>query len=273
MSSLSGLAVCEGARIVEAVRRLPWPTRRAFARISLQLAVIEAAREVRIEPVLLLAISLMESGLDEGARNPASTATGPFQFTEQSWLASLHRYGPRYGQGLPAGSVWQLPGGAYAASAPVYAFLMSRRGEPMLAARMAAAGLASDRAVLQAATRHPPTALETYLVHMLGEPCAARFVAAMAMDPQTPSDEVAPEAVAANPGVFIRDGVVLSVSDAAELLSERLGAQLTVATRMVAAVTPVAVPAARPLPWRPAPGRGPWRRPGWRTATAALPPR
>jgi hypothetical protein len=119
-----------------------------------------------------------ESGGDPGAKNPNSTASGPGQFLDSTWLATLKAHRPDIAQGQSD------------------AALLALKNDPTLAADMTGAYAADNQTVL-AKNGLPITPGTTYLAHFAGPGGAVKVLQA---DPDASvEDLLGPKVVAANP--------------------------------------------------------------------------
>jgi soluble lytic murein transglycosylase-like protein len=59
---------------------------------------------------MLLSYAAMESGLNPTARATTSSASGLYQFTEQTWLNAVREYGAAHGMGAEAALVTRQGG-------------------------------------------------------------------------------------------------------------------------------------------------------------------
>lgn len=64
--------------------------------------IIAAAKVVGVDPGLLAGMAAQESGFQPGIRAKGSSATGLFQFLDDTWKQMLKQYGPKYN--IPAGT-------------------------------------------------------------------------------------------------------------------------------------------------------------------------
>ena len=64
---------------------------------------------------LMLASARLESGLDPSAQATTSSATGLFQFIDQTWLDAVRQYGPQHGLAADAAA---RPGDAVSRHGP-----------------------------------------------------------------------------------------------------------------------------------------------------------
>ncbi|WP_366914529.1 lytic transglycosylase domain-containing protein [Enterovirga sp.] len=151
----------------------------------------------------LLSTAKRESALDPSAKAPTSSATGLFQFIEQTWLGLLRSDGDRLGLGQEAKAVSQRPDGSLAVADPATRqALLDLRKDPELASVMAGALTRQNREALQAATGRPPSAGELYIAHVLGARGATDLISAAARDPTRIAAADFPDAARANRGIF-----------------------------------------------------------------------
>jgi hypothetical protein len=229
-TEVTAVSSCILTRVQQVAHGIAALDAQTWERLSLLAACVQASADFRLDPGLLLAIALMEAGTDQHAHNPDSTALGPFQFTEGAWLAAVHRYGARYGLGVPANM--RALGVRRTASEAVVG-LLRLRTDPFMSSRLAAASLANDRVVLSNSLGRAPTPVEMYLLHLLGEPSAARFIAAAGLDDGTPSEQIVPLAVASNQALFVRPEGTLSPLELADSLDVRMQQQMALANSMI----------------------------------------
>src|SRR5690349_14442043 len=62
-----------------------------------QAAIQRAAQATGVDFGFLLGTAKRESGYNPAAKAPTSSAAGLYQFTEQTWLSTLKKYGARHG--------------------------------------------------------------------------------------------------------------------------------------------------------------------------------
>ncbi|MBI1243882.1 MAG: hypothetical protein GC202_02665 [Alphaproteobacteria bacterium] len=166
----------------------------------------------------LLATARRESGLKADATNPHSSATGLFQFTEQTWLDLVSRKGAAHGLGALAGQIGRDPtsGKLEVASPEARQKILALRKDPKVAAAMARELSAQNRKSLATALGREPTYQELYAAHFLGARGAARLIHAAEESPETPSNRLMPVAAKANRAVF-RDAEAKRFRTAGEL--------------------------------------------------------
>ena len=167
--------------------------------------------------------ALRESGLKSTAKAPTSSASGLFQFVEQTWLATFKEAGPRHGLSAFSDSIAQSSGGQYIVADPnARQEILALRNNPKVAAVMAGELTAANRAELAQGLGRAPTDGELYIGHFLGSTGAVRLIRAAAFEPQARAAELFPAAARANPTIFYdRDGGARNVGEVYVRLVER----------------------------------------------------
>lgn len=151
----------------------------------------------------LLATARRESALDPSAKAPTSSATGLFQFIEQTWLGTMKNAGPQLGLQAEADAIVRQPDGTYAvADAAQRQAILDLRRDPKVAAVLAGALTQRNAQALQAATGQEPTPGDLYAAHVLGAKGAASLIATAKTFPERSAALDLPEAAAANRALF-----------------------------------------------------------------------
>jgi hypothetical protein len=170
-------------------------------------AIRRAARATGASFDYLLATAKVESNLNPGSKAPSSSATGLFQFIDQTWLATLKQAGPALGYGDYAKSIVQAPDGNYAVSDPsMREAVLKLRRDPAANAAMAGAFTQHNSAELQEQLGRPATAGELYIAHFLGSAGAAKLITRATTAPATPAADLFPGAAGANRSIFYDSG-------------------------------------------------------------------
>ncbi len=151
----------------------------------------------------LLRTAQRESALDPQARARTSSATGLFQFIEQTWLATLRAEGARHGFGQQAQAIQQGANGRLTVADPAMRDqIMALRRDPAAAATMAGAFTQRNREELSQSLQREPNAGELYVAHVLGARGAVNLLTALRNDPDRPAARDFPDAAAANRPIF-----------------------------------------------------------------------
>ena len=187
-------------------------------------AIADAARATGVDFSYLLGQARIESGLNPSARARTSSATGLYQFIDQSWLAVVDRHGERHGLGGAAAAISQGSDGRYRVADPATRTqILALRNDPAIAARMAAEHAADNRAYLESRTGRTAAPVDLYLAHFLGAGGASRFLRAHAATPGASAAALFPRAAAANRPVFYdRSGTERSLDAVRTLFAQRL---------------------------------------------------
>lgn len=193
----------------------------AFARTSGPPAVVDAitnaANRTGVDFSYLLANARAESGLDPMARARTSSASGLFQFTDATWLATVARHGEKHGLGWAADA---LKNGATGA---VKQTILSLRHNAEAAATMAAEFTRDNAAKLESGLGRAAGAADLYLAAFFGAGGAVRFLKSMAAAPGMAAATLLPAAAAANRSTFFhRDGSPRSLVQVHDLVSSRI---------------------------------------------------
>jgi hypothetical protein len=173
------------------------------SRAGIQTAIAAASRKTGIDFNYLLGQAQVESGMRADARAATSSATGLYQFIEQSWLGVIKDHGAGHGLGWAADSIRQTAGGRYVVSDPAARrAILDLRSDPGTAALMAAEHASDNKAALEDRLGRPATGTDLYMAHFLGQGGAAKFLGAMERNPNHAGAALFPAAARANRGVF-----------------------------------------------------------------------
>ena len=178
-------------------------------------AIARAAKATGVDSDYLLAQARLESGLNPSARASTSSATGLYQFTGATWMATLDRHGADYGLDRTAITA---PG--------MRAQMMALRRDPGLSAMMAGALANDNRDALTGVLGRAPDNTELYLAHFLGADGAAKFLAALDADPAQSAAALLPKAAGANQAIFFSGNAPRSVGAVMELLRSKMDAAM-----------------------------------------------
>ena len=166
-------------------------------------AIRQAARMTGADFQYLLATAQVESNLNPNAQASTSSARGLFQFTEQTWLATLKEQGTALGYGPYANFISRQPSGDYWVSEPrMSGAVMNLRSDPTANSLMAGAFTKANAGKLAARLGRDPSEGELYIAHFLGPTGASRLIGLADTSPLTPAATVFPGAARANPTIF-----------------------------------------------------------------------
>ena len=179
-----------------------------------EAAIQRASSATGVDFGFLLGAAKRESGYNPAARSQTSSATGLFQFVDQTWMSTLKKHGAKYGYARYAELIQQGSDGRFHIDgAEARKAVMDLRLDPHAAALMAGE-LASDHAsYLRGRVGRSPTAGELYAAHFLGPQGSAKLIEAARDTPQASAAALFPDAAAANHAIFYRGGKAASVTE------------------------------------------------------------
>jgi hypothetical protein len=222
----------------------------AFPRAAGPAAVVDAisnaASRTGVDFSYLLANARAESGLDPMACARTSSASGLFQFTDATWLATVARHGEKHGLGWAADA---LKNGATGA---VKQTILSLRHNADVAATMAAEFTRDNAAKLEGALGRAAGSTDLYLAAFFGAGGAVRFLKTMAAAPGMAAASLLPAAAAANRSTFFHaDGSARSLAEVQDLVASRIARHMP-----ASAGTAPALSGHAPAPFGHAPAQG-----------------
>jgi hypothetical protein len=136
-----------------------------------------ASRKTGLDFDYLLNTAMRESSLNSQAKSKSSSASGLFQFIDQTWLGLIKQFGERYGLGAYAGAIQQTADGKYTvASADTRAAILALRQDPQVSACMAGENAKQTKQSLECALGREVCGGELYAAHFLGPSGARRLI-------------------------------------------------------------------------------------------------
>ncbi len=166
-------------------------------------AIKKASDSSGVDFSYLVAKASQESGLDPSAKASTSSATGLYQFIDQTWLKTVKASGEKYGLGEAADKITiSADGHARVDSAADRKAILALRNDPEIASQMAAELAKSNKASLERKVGGKVGSTELYLAHFLGAGGASSFLNAMKNNPNAKAADLLPQAAAANKNVF-----------------------------------------------------------------------
>lgn len=190
-------------------------------------AIESASRRTGVDFDYLLDQARIESGYRPDARASTSSATGLYQFTAQTWLATLKRHGAEHGYGWAA-AIAPTGKGTYRIADPgLRDAILGLRTDPDAAALMAGELASDNRTHLEEALGRVPEPVDLYLAHFLGATGASDFLKAWAAKPEQPAAPLFAKAAAANRSVFFTaNGAPRSLDAIRRSFAAKLGADV-----------------------------------------------
>jgi hypothetical protein len=170
-------------------------------------AIKQGADKTGIGFDYLLKTAQRESALEPDAKARTSSATGLFQFIEQTWLSMMRQEGPKQGMANYAGAISEDGNGRLTVSDPALREkILQLRTDPHVATVMAGALTQKNAEQLAQALGRQPQAGELYMAHVLGARGASDLIRTVANDPTRAAARDFPDAAAANRSIFYDKG-------------------------------------------------------------------
>ncbi len=188
-------------------------------------AIHQAAARTGVDFSYLLGQARVESNFDPNARARTSSATGLFQFIEQTWLATVQQHGGKHGLGWAANAITRGSNGRYQVADPAMRkAILDMRKDPQAASSMAAEFAADNQNYLENCLGRPAESVDLYLAHFLGAGGAAKFLSAHDANPNAPAASLLPAAARANRSIFYdKSGAARSFAEIRGRFAEKLG--------------------------------------------------
>jgi hypothetical protein len=165
-------------------------------------AIRQAAQATSTSFGYLLATAKVESNFDPQAKASNSSASGLFQFIEQTWLSVMKEAGPGLGYGQYADAIGKAPSGRLEVADPAMrAKILNLRHDPSANAVMAGAFTEKNASLLTGRLGRPPSEGELYIAHFLGASGAAKLITSVGKS-QTSAADLFPNAASANRSIF-----------------------------------------------------------------------
>lgn len=150
-----------------------------------------------VDPKLLASMAAIESGFNPSIKAGTSSATGLFQFINDTWRTMVRKYGPKYGMDTSVAAT-----------------------DPRANALMGAEYIKENLDYLSKSVKRPLTDTDAYIAHFLGAGGAKKFLTA---DPNAVAAEVFPKESRANAPIFYtKDGKPRTIAEIYNLFTERL---------------------------------------------------
>ncbi len=201
----------------------------------------------------LLQTAIRESSLDPTAKASTSSATGLFQFLEQTWFQVMKSDGARLGYQSYADAIKAQPDGRLdIEDKSLRADVLKLREDPEVAANLAAAFTRDNGAYLENRFGRMPSPGELYIAHFLGAHGAEKLFRAGLNNPDQIAAELFPSEAKANAAIFYdKSGAARTIRDVYKVLvaqHEALSQQAPVASAAPAGSSQVAGAALQQLP-------------------------
>ena len=209
-------------------------------------ALSRAAERTGADFGYLLQTAMRESSLNPKAQAPTSSASGLFQFVEQTWLGTVKQHGSEHGLSNYADAISMGSDGRFhVADRAVRQEILALRQDPEVSATMAGEMTNDVRQTMESALGRSVSGGELYAAHFLGPKGAIKLIKANEATPQASAAALFPDAAQANRRIFFtKDGDQRSVAAVVTALTCKPNCD---AAAMLADAQPTPTPAAMAL--------------------------
>jgi hypothetical protein len=185
-------------------------------------AIRQGAEKTGVGFDYLLKTAQRESALNPSAKAPTSSASGLFQFIEQTWLGLIKSEGAKAGLPNYARAISTRSDGTHAVNDPgLKQAILELRQDPEIASVMAGALTQKNREQLESELGREPSGADLYMAHFLGARGAADLIRAAERNPHRAIAGDFPDAAAANRSIFYdRDGRARGAGEVYALLAQ-----------------------------------------------------
>ncbi|HEV2555684.1 MAG TPA: transglycosylase SLT domain-containing protein [Bosea sp. (in: a-proteobacteria)] len=192
--------------------------------------IVRAGKVVGADPTLLMAVADKESSFSTSVQAKTSSATGLYQFIEQTWLGVVSEFGAKHGLAAEAKLIGRNGRQFFVADAAERQRILDLRREPYLSALLAGEMLKRDTLRLEKAMGRHLTGGEIYLIHFLGPDAAQTFIETMEEKPDVKAADLLPRPAQANRPIFYAEAggetKTLSVSEVHRKFNEMIKVRL-----------------------------------------------
>lgn len=179
--------------------------------------IVRAGKVVGADPTLLMAVADKESSFSTSVQAKTSSATGLYQFIEQTWLGVVSEFGAKHGLAAETKLIGKNGRQFFVSDAAERQRILDLRREPYLSALLAGEMLKRDTLRLEKAMGRHLTGGEIYLIHFLGPDAAQTFIETMEEKPDIKAADLLPRPAQANRPIFYAEAggetKTLSVSE------------------------------------------------------------
>jgi hypothetical protein len=194
-------------------------------RSVVESAIQRASSATGVDFTFLMGAAKRESGFNPAAKARTSSASGLFQFVDQTWLSTLKKHGSKYGYARYADLISQGSDGRYRVDGDeARKAVLGLKMDPHAASLMAGELTSDHASYLRGRVGRTPTAGELYAAHFLGPSGSAKLIEAATASPGASAAAMFPDAAQANKSIFYKEGRAATVGEVYANLTKTGGA-------------------------------------------------
>lgn len=168
-------------------------------------AIQNASKKTGVDFDYLVNQARTESSFRPDVKASTSSATGLYQFIDQTWLGMMSQHGSKYGLGEEANAIKKDFQGRYYVSDDIQKeAILNLRKDPEIASIMAAEFASGNQEYLENKTGKDVNSTDLYLSHFLEAGGASKFIQAMQETPYRPAAYLLPAAASSNKNIFYK---------------------------------------------------------------------
>lgn len=177
-------------------------------------AIQNASTKTGVDFDYLVNQARTESSFRPDVKASTSSATGLYQFIDQTWLGMVSQHGSKHGLSEEANIVKQdFQGRYYVSDDTQKEAILNLRKDPEIASLMAAEFASGNQKYLEQKTGKNVNSTDLYLSHFLGAGGASKFIKAMQEYPYKSAAHLLPAAASTNKNIFYKsDGSMKSLT-------------------------------------------------------------
>jgi hypothetical protein len=190
---------------------------------DVRAAIGQAAQTTGVNFSYLLAQAKSESGLNPTAKAANSSATGLYQFLDQSWLGVVKAHGAQYGFSWAANAISARKGGGFTVDPALRDAVFALRQQAGPAAMMAAAYASDNASSLSQALGRSVNGTDLYMAHFLGLGGATKFLRAQCTNGNACAATLFPQEARSNRSIFYaKDGSARTLDQVYAMMGRKL---------------------------------------------------
>lgn len=188
-------------------------------------AIKNASAKTGVDFDYLVNQARTESSFRPDVKASTSSATGLYQFIDQTWLSTVSKHGSKHGLAEQANAIKQdFQGRFFVSDDTVKKQILNLRKDPQIASLMAAEFASDNQAHIESKTGIEATQTDLYMAHFLGAGGASKYIKAMQENPYQPAAYLLPAAASANKNIFYNsDGSMKSLSQIYNNFQQKFG--------------------------------------------------